>query len=78
MVEVKPRSVFMMSAAKARQVAAESRLTVNDAELALKAAPGGVGVLFTDLGYATREIGTGRLVPLPERSTAILLYCSGR
>jgi DNA-binding transcriptional LysR family regulator len=69
---------------KGRQVeaAVEGRLTVNDPELALKAALEGVGVLYTALGYAGSEIKAGRLVPLLEDwrtpATAIFLYYSGR
>jgi DNA-binding transcriptional LysR family regulator len=64
------------------EVAVEGRLTVNDPELALKAALDGVGVLYTALGYAAPEIKAGRLVPLLEdwrtRSTAIFLYYPSR
>jgi DNA-binding transcriptional LysR family regulator len=64
------------------EVAVEGRLTVNDAELAIKAALDGVGVLYTALGYAAPEIKAGRLVPLLEdwwtRSTAIFLYYPSR
>ena len=44
----------------------EGRLTVNDEELAIRAAVDGVGVLYTALGYAAPEIKAGRLVPLLE------------
>jgi DNA-binding transcriptional LysR family regulator len=43
------------------EVAVEGRLTVNDAELAIRAALAGVGVLYTALGYAAPEIKAGRL-----------------
>jgi DNA-binding transcriptional LysR family regulator len=64
------------------EVAVEGRLTVNDPELAVRAALDGVGVLYTALGYAAPEIEAGRLVPLLEdwrsRSTAIFLYYPSR
>src|SRR6266403_2124298 len=64
------------------EVAAEGRLTVNDPELALRAALDGVGVLYTALGYAAPEIKAGRLVPLLEDwrtpSAAIFLYYPSR
>jgi DNA-binding transcriptional LysR family regulator len=64
------------------EVAVEGRLTVNDPELAVKAALDGVGVLYTALGYAAQEIEAGRLVPLledwPTRSAAIFLYYPSR
>ncbi len=64
------------------EVAVEGRLTVNDPELAVRAALDGVGVLYTALGYAAREIEAGRLVPLLEdwrtRSAAIFLYYPSR
>jgi DNA-binding transcriptional LysR family regulator len=64
------------------EVAVEGRLTVNDPELAVKAALDGMGVLYTPLGYAASEIKAGRLVPLLEdwrtRSEAIFLYYPGR
>jgi DNA-binding transcriptional LysR family regulator len=64
------------------EVAVEGRLTVNDPDLAIKAAVDGVGILYTARGYATPEINTGRLVPLLEdwRTPAaeIYLYYSGR
>jgi DNA-binding transcriptional LysR family regulator len=60
------------------EVAVEGRLTVNDPELAIRAARDGVGVLYTALGYAAPEIKAGRLVPLLEDwrtySAAIFLY----
>jgi DNA-binding transcriptional LysR family regulator len=63
-------------------VAVEGRLTVNDEELAIRAAVDGVGVLYTALGYAAPEIKAGRLVPLLEdwrpRSAAIFLYYPSR
>jgi DNA-binding transcriptional LysR family regulator len=64
------------------EVAVEGRLTVNDPELAVKAALDGVGVLYTALGYAAPAIEAGRLVPLledwPTRSAAIFLYYPSR
>jgi DNA-binding transcriptional LysR family regulator len=64
------------------EVAVEGRLTVNDPELAVKAALDGVGVLYTALGYAAPEINAGRLVPLLEDwrtpAAAIFLYYPGR
>ena len=64
------------------EVAVEGRLTVNDEELAIRAAVDGVGVLCTALGYAAPEIKAGRLVPLLEdwrpRSAAIFLYYPSR
>jgi DNA-binding transcriptional LysR family regulator len=64
------------------EVAVEGRLTVNDPELAVKAALDGVGVLYTAHGYAAPEINAGRLVPLLEDwrkpATAIFLYYPGR
>jgi DNA-binding transcriptional LysR family regulator len=62
------------------EVAVEGRLTVNDEELAIRAAVDGVGVLYTALGYAAPEIKA--LVPLLEdwrpRSAAIFLYYPSR
>jgi DNA-binding transcriptional LysR family regulator len=67
---------------KQAEVAVEGRLTVNDPELAIKAALDGVGVLYTALGYAAPDIRAGRLVSLLEdwrtRSTAIFLYYPSR
>ena len=64
------------------EVAVEGRLTVNDLDLAIRAALDGVGVLYTALGYAAPEIKAGRLVPLLEdwrtRSAAIFLYYPSR
>jgi DNA-binding transcriptional LysR family regulator len=64
------------------EVAVEGRLTVNDPELAVKAALDGVGVLYAALGYAASEINEGRLVPLLEDwrkpAAAIFLYYPGR
>jgi DNA-binding transcriptional LysR family regulator len=64
------------------EVAVEGRLTVNDPELAVRAALDGVGVLYTALGYAAPEIKAGRLVPLLEDwrapAAAIFLYYPGR
>jgi DNA-binding transcriptional LysR family regulator len=68
--------------AKQVEVAVEGRLTVNDPELAIRAALDGVGVLYTALGYAAPDIRAGRLVSLLEdwrpRSTPIFLYYSSR
>jgi DNA-binding transcriptional LysR family regulator len=67
---------------KQAEVAVEGRLTVNDPELAIKAALDGVGVLYTALGYAAPDIRAGRLVSLLDdwrtRSTAIFLYYPSR
>ena len=67
---------------KQMEVAVEGRLTVNDPELAIRAALDGVGVLYTALGYAAAEIKAGRLVPLLEDwrtpSAAIFLYYPSR
>ena len=64
------------------EVAVEGRLTVNDPELAIRAALDGVGVLYTALGYAAAEIKAGRLVPLLEDwrigSSAFFLYYPSR
>ena len=64
------------------EVAVEGRLTVNDPELAIRAALDGVGVLYTALGYAAPEIKAGRLVPLLEDwrigSAAFFLYYPSR
>jgi DNA-binding transcriptional LysR family regulator len=64
------------------EVAVEGRLTVNDPELAIRAALDGVGVLYTGLGYAAPEIKAGRLVPVLEdwrtHSAAIFLYYPSR
>jgi DNA-binding transcriptional LysR family regulator len=67
---------------KQMEVAVDGRLTVNDPELAIRAALDGVGVLYTALGYAASEIKGGRLVPLLEdwrsRSGTIFLYYPSR
>jgi DNA-binding transcriptional LysR family regulator len=64
------------------EVAVEGRLTVNDPELAIRAAVDGVGVLYTGLGYAAPDIKAGRLVPLLEDwtppSVGFFLYYSSR
>jgi DNA-binding transcriptional LysR family regulator len=64
------------------EVAVAGRLTVNDPELAIRAALDGAGVLYTGLGYAAAEIKAGRLVPLLEdwrtHSAAIFLYYPSR
>ncbi len=64
------------------EVAVEGRLTLNDPELAIRAAVDGVGVLYTGLGYAASEIKAGRLVPLLEDwrtpAAAIFLYYPSR
>ena len=63
-------------------VAVEGQVTVNDSELAIKAALDGVGVLYTALGYAAPDIRAGRLVALLDDwrtpSTAIFLYYPSR
>ncbi len=63
-------------------MAVEGSLTVNDPELATRAAVDGVGVLYTALFYAAPEIAAGRLIPLLEdwrmRSSAIFLYYPSR
>jgi DNA-binding transcriptional LysR family regulator len=67
---------------KAVEVAVDGRLTVNDADVAVRAALDGVGVLYTAFGYVAREIEEGRLVLLLEdwrpRSVAIFLYYPSR
>jgi DNA-binding transcriptional LysR family regulator len=64
------------------EVAVEGRLTVNDPELAIRAALDGVGILYTGLGYVEPQIEAGRLVPLLEdwrpRSAAMFLYYPSR
>ena len=64
------------------EVAVKGRLTVNDPELAIRAALDGVGVFYTALGYAAPGIKAGRLVPLLEdwrtSSAAIFLYYPSR
>ena len=64
------------------EVAVKGRLTVNDPELAIRAALDGVGVLYTALGYAAPGIKAGWLVPLLEdwrtSSAAIYLYYPSR
>jgi DNA-binding transcriptional LysR family regulator len=64
------------------EVVVEGRLTVNDLDLATRAALDGVGVLFTALGYVASEIKAGRLVPLLEDwqagSAAFYLYYPSR
>ncbi len=64
------------------EVAVEGRLTLNDPELAIRAAVDGVGVLYTGLGYAASEIKAGRLVPVLEDwrtpAAAIFLYYPSR
>jgi len=60
----------------------EGTLTINDPELAIRAAVDGVGVLYTAVGYAAAEIKAGRLIPLLEDwrlpSNAIFLYYPSR
>jgi DNA-binding transcriptional LysR family regulator len=60
----------------------EGTLTINDPDLAIRAAVDGVGVLYTAAGYAAAEIKAGRLVPLLEDwglpSNAIFLYYPSR
>jgi DNA-binding transcriptional LysR family regulator len=64
------------------EVEVEGHLTVNDEELAIRAALDGVGVLYTALGYAAPDIKAGRLVPLLEDwrigSSAFFLYYPSR
>ena len=64
------------------EVAVEGRLTVNDPELAIRAALDGVGVFYAALGYMAPEIRAGRLVPLLEdwwtSPAAIYLYYPSR
>jgi DNA-binding transcriptional LysR family regulator len=64
------------------EVAVDGRLTVNDPELAVRAARDGVGLLYTAVGYALPEIKMGQLVPLLEDwqapAVAIFLYYPGR
>jgi DNA-binding transcriptional LysR family regulator len=63
---------------KRLEVAVEGRLTVNDAELAVRAALDGAGVLYMASGYVAPEIKTGRLTSLLEkwraRPVPIFLY----
>ena len=60
----------------------EGTLTINDPELAIRAAVDGVGVLYTAAGYAAAEIKAGRLIPLLEDwrlpSNALFLYYPSR
>ena len=60
----------------------EGTLTINDPDLAIRAAVDGVGILYTAAGYAAAEIKAGRLVPLLEDwglpSNAIFLYYPSR
>jgi DNA-binding transcriptional LysR family regulator len=68
---------------KRMEVAVAARLTVNDLELAIRAALDGVGVLYTGLSYAAPEIKAWRLVPLledwrPPSATIFLYYPSRR
>ncbi len=64
------------------EVAVEGRLTVNDPDLAIRAALDGVGVLYAGLPYVAGDIKVGRLVPLLEdwrpRPTEIFLYYPSR
>jgi DNA-binding transcriptional LysR family regulator len=64
------------------EVAVEGNLTINDEELAIRAAVDGAGVLYTAFGYAEPEIKAGRLVPLLEdwrtASAKIFLYYPSR
>jgi DNA-binding transcriptional LysR family regulator len=59
-------------------VAVEGRLTVDDPDLAVKAAADGLSALYVGLPYVAGEIKTGRPVLLLEdwrpRPTGILLY----
>jgi len=67
---------------KQLEVAVTGRLTVNDPDLAIRAAVDGVGVLYTALGFAMPAIKAGRLVPLLEdwrpRARALFLYYPSR
>ena len=60
----------------------DGTLTINDPDLAIRAAVDGVGILYTAAGYAAAEIKAGRLVPLLEDwrlpSNAIFLYYPSR
>ena len=64
------------------EVTAQGRLTLNDPELAVKAAVDGVGMLYMARGYASHEIESGLLVPVLEDwqtpPAAIFLYYPGR
>jgi DNA-binding transcriptional LysR family regulator len=64
------------------EAAVSGRLTVNDQELAIRAALDGVGVLYTALDYVAPLIEARRLVPLLEgwqtRSAALFLYYPSR
>jgi DNA-binding transcriptional LysR family regulator len=64
------------------EVAVTGRLTVNDEELAVRAAVDGVGVLYTAAGYVAPEIAAGRLVSLLEdwrpANAQIFLYYPNR
>ena len=64
------------------EAAASGRLTVNDQDVAVRAALDGVGVLYTALAYVAPLIEAGRLVPLLEdwqtRSPALYLYYPSR
>jgi DNA-binding transcriptional LysR family regulator len=64
------------------EAAVGGRLTVNDAELAIRAALDGAGVLYTALDYVAPLIAAGRLVALLEdwqtRSAALFLYYPSR
>jgi DNA-binding transcriptional LysR family regulator len=64
------------------EVAVKGHLTVNDEELAIRAAIDGVGVLYTAFGYTEPEIKAGRLLPLLEdwrgASAKVFLYYPSR
>jgi DNA-binding transcriptional LysR family regulator len=64
------------------ELAPEGTLTINDPDLAIRAAVDGVGILYTAVGYAAADIKGGRLVPLLEDwglpSNAIFLYYPSR
>ena len=64
------------------EAAVSGRLTVNDQDVAVRAALDGVGVLYTALAYVAPLIEAGRLVPLLEdwqtRSPALYLYYPSR
>ena len=63
-------------------VAVEGRLTVDDPDLAVKAAADGLSALYVGLPYVAGEIKTGRPVLLLEdwrpRPTEIFLYYPSR
>jgi DNA-binding transcriptional LysR family regulator len=64
------------------EVAVMGKLTVNNEELAVRAAIDGVGILYTAKGYVAPDVAAGRLVPLLEdwrpASAQIFLYYPSR